>query len=114
MKSFKDKQGREWTPYVTFNTIHRAEREHGLDFMASSQSGQFKMADFLDLMWVACRKQAITRGLKDQERFRDEVLDEVFNDAMAALMENIQDFSRRQLGGGEADGANPPSGDAKN
>jgi hypothetical protein len=62
--TFKDKQGREWTPSITLGALMGFARETGLTLDQLQNFGQIKVAHIGAAIWHSVEAQACERRVK--------------------------------------------------
>ena len=107
MKSFRDREGREWTPAVTVGSIKRVRAALEIDLM-QPQAGVPPLVArlhvdpvlLIDTIYLLCKPEADARSLTDEEFGRAVGDGETAWQAYEAFAGNLVDFFR-QLHRGE-------------
>jgi hypothetical protein len=96
MAVFKDSKGREWQVCLNLGTARQCKRDLGFDFMAGGEDHPILKlsADVVllgDVLWALCQKQAVERGVTEQD-FAEGLLGDSLDAATDALSRAFTDF----------------------
>jgi hypothetical protein len=97
MKTFRDREAREWTVDISVDAIRRVKSLAKVDLMELLSEGAFidkLIADpclLVDILYVVCKPQADSRGVTD-EQFGAAMGGDSLDDATSALLEDFCDF----------------------
>lgn len=105
MRTFRDRDGREWQIDLTLGALMRIKASTGLDMLdlQPSKAGRVDVFDRLstdpvtlaDTLCAICRPQLDARSLTDSQ-FADALGGEAIDTALIALIEEWADFFRRR------------------
>lgn len=105
MRTFRDREGREWQIDLTLGALMRIKASTGMDMLDVDLSAADGPAEFrrlatdpitlADTLCAVCRSQITARSLTD-EQFADALGGEAIDTALVALVQEWADFFRRR------------------
>jgi hypothetical protein len=98
MRSFKDKEGKEWQVSVNLGLARKLKAELDIDLLSNSKEGNgfTKLAQDLEALamalYQACEKQAKERNISDLDAFLSQFEGDSIQDASDAFLWAVIDF----------------------
>lgn len=95
-KTFKDEQGREWTPRVDGNVIFEYEARTGISIFKAMADNVVTgpipgMRELMVLLWLSIEEKAKSMGISEVD-FRKAIIGKTADDAISAIKDAVLDF----------------------